>query len=81
MAQEPTLLAHLVPKLTSQVEDAATEVLAFILKISTESWTTSPAKSSRSQTWLRKLDLASAANLWLTCDSADDDQLSVVVHV
>ncbi len=31
MAEEPTLLAHLVPKLTSQVEDAATEVLAFIL--------------------------------------------------
>ena len=31
MAEEPTLLAHLVPKLTGQVEDAATEALAFIL--------------------------------------------------
>ena len=31
MAQEPTLLAHLVPRLTSQVEDAATDALAFIL--------------------------------------------------
>ncbi|MCQ3803628.1 MAG: hypothetical protein OXC98_14040 [bacterium] len=31
MTQEPTLLAHLVPRLTSQVEDAATEALAFIL--------------------------------------------------
>ena len=31
MAQEPTLLAHLVPRLTNQVEDAATDALAFIL--------------------------------------------------
>lgn len=31
MTQEPTLLAHLVPRLTSQVEDAATDALAFIL--------------------------------------------------
>ena len=31
VTQEPTLLAHLVPKLTSQVEDAATDALAFIL--------------------------------------------------
>ena len=31
MTREPTLLAHLVPKLTSQVEDAATEVLAYVL--------------------------------------------------
>lgn len=31
MTQEPTLLAHLAPRLTSQVEDAATDALAFIL--------------------------------------------------
>lgn len=31
MTQEPTLLAHLLPRLTSQVEDAATDALAFIL--------------------------------------------------
>ncbi len=31
MKSDRTLLAHLVPKLTSQVEDAATEALAFIL--------------------------------------------------
>nr|MDE0500820.1 hypothetical protein [bacterium] len=31
MVEEPTLLAHLVPRLTPRVEDAATEVLAFIL--------------------------------------------------
>ena len=31
MSSQDTLLAHLVPKLTSQVEDAATEALAFIL--------------------------------------------------
>lgn len=31
MAEDPTLLAHLVPRLTSQVEDAATDALAFIL--------------------------------------------------
>ena len=31
MTQEPTLLAHLVPRMTSQVEDAATDALAFIL--------------------------------------------------
>lgn len=31
MAEEPTLLAHLAPRLTSQVEDAATDALAFIL--------------------------------------------------
>ncbi|MDE0131927.1 MAG: hypothetical protein OXQ32_06665 [bacterium] len=31
MAQEPTVMAHLVPKLTNQVEDAATDALAFIL--------------------------------------------------
>ena len=31
MAQERTLLAHLVPRITSRVEDAATDALAFIL--------------------------------------------------
>lgn len=31
MAQEPTLLAYLVPRVTSRVEDAATDALAFIL--------------------------------------------------
>ena len=31
MLQESTLLAHLVPRLTSSVEDAATDALAFIL--------------------------------------------------
>ena len=31
MTQEPTLMAYLVPKLTSRVEDAATDALAFIL--------------------------------------------------
>ena len=31
MTQEPTLLAHLIPRLTSGVEDAATDALAFIL--------------------------------------------------
>ncbi len=31
MAQQSTLLAYLIPKVTSQVEDAATDALAFIL--------------------------------------------------
>ena len=31
MPQETTLLAHLVPRLTSRVEDTATDALAFIL--------------------------------------------------
>ena len=31
MAREPSLLAHLIPKLTSRGEDTATEALAFIL--------------------------------------------------
>lgn len=31
MTQERTLLAHLVPRITSRVEDAATDALAFIL--------------------------------------------------
>ena len=35
MAEHDTLLAHLVPKLTSQVENAATDALAFILNTST----------------------------------------------
>ena len=34
MTQEPTLLAHLVPRLTSQVENAATDAPAFILNSS-----------------------------------------------
>ena len=34
MAEVTTLLAHLVPKLTSRVEDAATDALAFILNSS-----------------------------------------------
>ena len=34
MAEHDTLLAHLVPKLTSQVENAATDALAFILNAS-----------------------------------------------
>ena len=34
MAEHATLLAHLVPKLTSRVEDAATDALAFILNSS-----------------------------------------------
>ena len=31
MVQEPTLMAYLVPRLTSRVEDTATDALAFIL--------------------------------------------------
>lgn len=34
MAEHDTLLAHLVPRLTSQVENAATDALAFILNTS-----------------------------------------------
>ena len=36
MAEVTTVLAHLVPKLTSQVENAATDALAFILNRSTD---------------------------------------------
>lgn len=37
MSNEDTLLAHLVPKLTPQVEDAATDALAYILNTSKRS--------------------------------------------
>ena len=37
MADNDTLLAYLIPKLTSKVEDSATEALAYILKKSTAS--------------------------------------------
>ena len=47
MADNDTLLAYLIPKLTSKVEDSATEALAYVLNKSTASSESAEADLNR----------------------------------